>query len=512
MAMLGKRRPRRERSGVSGLQGRQAPQGAPDARDDEARGVDAGDDKPRGVVIERLAHDGRGLAHDAAGKTLFVEGALPGERVEAAVHLTRKRFDEAHVRDLIDASPERVIPPCAHYGRCGGCDLQHLAVPAQRRHKLAVLTDLLARQGVNTPDKPQLLAGADHGYRRRARLGVKVGAEGQLHLGFRAHHSHRLVDIEHCTILVPRLDVLLVPLHRQVASLDAPRQVGHLELLDSDQGAVLLVRQLKEHAGDRARWLAFAAQHGIHLAWLAGRESPKLEWLTPVPALSVPVPSASGASAPGASAPGASAPGASGAAEALTLGFSPGDFLQANAEINRQMVATALTWFGDLEGAVLLDLFAGVGNFSLPLASAGARVTAVEGSPTMIARLADNARDNSRGQPLAVTARQADLNDAQSVKGLLTEVAPDAVLLDPPRDGADAVCSVLAATPVPRVLYVSCDPATLARDAARLVHGGYRLTRLAVADMFVHTSHLESMLLFEHPRTGQRRQGATSDG
>ena len=505
MAMLGKRRPRRERSGVSGLQGRQAPQGAPgaaDAGDDVVRDGDAGDDKPRGVTIERLAHDGRGLAHDAAGKTLFVEGALPGERVEAAVHLTRKRFDEAHVRDLIEASPERVTPPCAYYGRCGGCDLQHLAVPAQRRHKLTVLIDLLARQGVEAPDEPQLLAGADHGYRRRARLGVKVGAEGRIHLGFRAHHSHRLVDIERCIILVPALDVLLAPLHHQVASLDAPRQVGHLELLDSDQGAVLLVRQLKEHAADRTRWLAFATQHGLHLAWLAGRESPTLEWLTPTPALSVRVPSASGASAPG----------ASGAAAELTLGFAPGDFLQANAEVNRQMVATALTWLDDLEGATLLDLFAGVGNFSLPLASAGARVTAVEGSPTMIARLAENARDNSRGQRLTVTARQADLNDAQAVKALLTEVAPDVLLLDPPRDGADAVCSALAASPVPRVLYVSCDPATLARDAARLVHGGYRLTRIAVADMFVHTSHLESMLLFEHPRTGQRRQGATPDG
>ncbi|WP_416140355.1 TRAM domain-containing protein [Halomonas sp. HK25] len=484
MAMLGKRRPRREHTGVSGLQGRQAPRGAPDAHS-------AGEGESGGVIIERLTHDGRGLAHDAAGKALFVEGALPGERVEAAVHRTRKRFDEAHVREVLEASPERVTPPCAHFGRCGGCDLQHLAVPAQRRHKRAVLVDLLARQGIEVPAEPELLAGADHGYRRRARLGVKVGAEGQVHLGFRARHSHRLVDIDHCTILVPELDALLAPLHRQVASLDAPRQVGHLELFDSDQGAVLLVRQLKEHGGDRARWLTFAAQHGLHLAWLAGREAPALEWLTPTPALSCRVP---------------------GAAGELTLGFAPGDFLQANAEVNRQMVATALAWLEGLEGAALLDLFAGVGNFSLPLASARARVTAVEGSPAMVERLVDNARGNLQGQHLAVTARQADLNDTAAVKALLVEASPDVLLLDPPRDGADAVCGALSASPVPRVLYISCDPATLARDAARLVHGGYRLTRLAVADMFVHTSHLESMLLFEHPRTGQQPQGATPDG
>ncbi|WLI74001.1 23S rRNA (uracil(1939)-C(5))-methyltransferase RlmD [Halomonas alkalicola] len=490
MAMLGKRRPRRERSGVSGLQGRQAPRGIP--------GEHAGSEEPSpGVTIERLAHDGRGLAHDAAGKALFVEGALPGERVEAAVHRTRKRFDEAHVRKVLEASSDRVAPPCAHFGRCGGCDLQHLAVPAQRRHKQAVLLDLLARQGIEAPAAPELLAGEASGYRRRARLGVKVDAEGQVHLGFRARHSHRLVDIDHCTILVPVLDALLAPLHQQVASLSAPRQVGHLELLDSDQGPALVVRQLKEHAQDREAWQAFAAEHGLHLAWLAGRESPALTWLTPAPALSCRVPAA---------------PGAAGGVGELTLGFAPGDFLQANAEVNRQMVATALAWLEGLDGVSLLDLFAGVGNFSLPLASAGARVTAVEGSPAMVERLADNVRLNASARALSVTARQADLNDAVAVQPLLAEAAPDALLLDPPRDGADAVCGALVAAPVPRVLYVSCDPATLARDAARLVHGGYRLTRLAVADMFVHTSHLESMLLFEHPSAERQPQGATPDG
>ncbi len=280
MAMLGKRRPRRERSGVSGLQGRQ-PQPKPAA---------PGDDQAQGLRIERLAHDGREVAHDATGKALFVEGALPGERVEAAVHRTRKRFDEAHVREVLEASPERVEPPCEYYARCGGCDLQHLAVPAQRRHKQAVLVDLLARQGIAVDGEPELLAGAGQGYRRRARLGVKLDAEGQLHLGFRARHSHRLVDIEHCTILVPELDALLVPLHRQVASLQAPRQVGHLELLASDQGVTLVVRQLKEHAADREAWRTFGAEHGLHLAWLAGRDAPELEWLTPRPTLSCRVP------------------------------------------------------------------------------------------------------------------------------------------------------------------------------------------------------------------------------
>ncbi|QTF94186.1 RsmD family RNA methyltransferase [Halomonas sp. BM-2019] len=482
MAMLGKRRPRRERSGVSGLQGRQAPRGASvgGRRDDELSGV----------TVERLAHDGRGLAHDAAGKALFVEGALAGERVAVALHRTRKRFDEGHVREIFAPSPERVTPPCAHFGRCGGCDLQHMAVPAQRRHKQTVLVDLLARQGIEVAAEPELLAGAPVGYRRRARLGVKVDAEGRVHLGFRARHSHRLVDIEDCPILVPSLAALLAPLHRCVATLAAPRLVGHLELLDSDPGPVLVVRQLKEHAADRARWQAFAADHELHLAWLGGRESPALEWLTPAPALSCRVPAARPA------------------ADELTLGFAPGDFLQANGEVNRLMVSTALAWLGDLEGASLLDLFAGVGNFSLPLASAGARVTAVEGSPAMVERLADNAHANR----LPVVARQADLSREAAVTDLLQEKGAEVVVLDPPRAGAESACRALVATPVARVLYVACDAATLARDAAHLVHGGYRPVRLAVADMFVHTSHLESMLLFEHSRIGQQRQGASPDG
>ncbi|WP_254275077.1 TRAM domain-containing protein [Halomonas sp. 3H] len=482
MAMLGKRRPRRERSGVSGLQRRQAAPtgGAPVPPADDDR-----------VTIERLAHDGRGLAHGADGKALFVEGGLPGERLEVAIHRHRKRFDEGHVRAIVEASPERVAPPCNHFGRCGGCDLQHLSMAAQRRHKAEVLVDLLARQGVEAPGEPQRLAGAGEGYRRRARLGVKVDAEGRVHLGFRARHTHRLVDITDCTILVPELDALLAPLHQQLAALEAPRRVGHLELLASDQGRVLVVRQLKEHEADRRRWQAFAARHDLHLARWLGRESPSLTWLTPAPSLTCRVP---------------------GAAGELTLGFAPGDFLQANAEVNRMMIATALSWLDGLAGSPLLDLFAGVGNFSLPLASVGAAVTAVEGSPAMVERLAANARANSPAHALQVDARQADLGQPRAVASLLAETSPATVVLDPPREGAEAACRALVASPVSRVLYVSCDPATLARDAAHLVHGGYRLARIAVADMFVHTSHLESMLLFVHPRTGQPPQGASPDG
>ncbi|WP_355660836.1 23S rRNA (uracil(1939)-C(5))-methyltransferase RlmD [Halomonas salifodinae] len=458
MAMLGKRRPPRRHSGVSGLSGRAATS-AP---------ATVPSDPEAGVVIERLAHDGRGLAHGADGKACFVEGALPGERVRLAVHRQRKRFDEAHLREVITAAPERVAPSCGHYGSCGGCDLQHLALDAQRRHKQAVLGEQLGRQGVTLAAPPELLAGEGLGYRRRARLGVRLDVEGTLHLGFRGRRSHHLVDIAACPVLAPALDRLIPALREHLPSLEAPRQVGHLELIDSDAGVALVVRQLRDNPRDAERWRAFAERQGVHLAWLLGREAPTLRWLGETPQLHY-------------------------ALGEWRVGFAPGDFVQVNGEVNRALVETALAWLAPAPNEALLDLFAGVGNFSLPLAGAGAWVTGVEGSPAMVERLADNARANG----LALEARQANLNDAEAVAQLLDAVPATAVLLDPPREGAEAVCRALAKQgAVERVLYVSCDPATLARDAALLAAGGFRPERGAVADMFAQTAHLESVLLF----------------
>ncbi|SDI79081.1 TRAM domain-containing protein [Billgrantia gudaonensis] len=471
MAMLGKRRPNRRRSGVSGLQRQATPP--------PVVGEDA-----TAPVIERLAHDGRGVAHAADGKTLFVAGALPGERVEAAVHRARKRYDEGHVRTVLEASPQRVAPPCAHYARCGGCDLQHLSLTGQRTHKQAVLVDLLAREGIELAEPPLLLAEPDTAYRRRARLGVKVDGEGRLHLGFRERHANRLVDIGACPVLVPRLAALLGPLRQSLERLEAPRCVGHVELLDSDGGAAVVVRQLRESPADRERWQAFGEAHGVAVGHWLGRESPEFAWLTPPPSLHYVLPGGPG-----------DAP--------LRLRFAPGDFVQVNAAVNRRLVATVRDWLAVPAGRTVLDLYAGIGNFSLPLAADGARVTAIEGHPAMVSRLADNARDNA----LTLTAEQADLGDIAAVSALLETHAPRAVLLDPPREGAEAVCRALTARPVPVVAYIACDPATLARDAARLVHGGYRIARAAVADMFVHTSHLESVLLFEHPERQPLSQG-----
>lgn len=465
MALLGKKRPPRAASGKSGL-----------ARGASVRVSDvpsAAGEAPALLHIERLAHDGRGIAR-LAGKTLFVDRALPGERVEVAIHRTRKRFDEAHVKKRLIDAPERVEPPCHHFGQCGGCDLQHLEVPAQRAHKHAVVQDLLLRQGIAWSEPVAALNGEQQGYRRRARLGVKVDGSGQVHLGFRAAGSHHLVDIAACPVLVTPLQRLLAPLRALLTALEAPRLVGHIELLATDAACVVLVRQLKAHANDQARWAAFVAEHDARLAMWQGREAPELHWWGEPVALSDTL----------------ALPGL----PPITLAFEPGDFLQVNAEVNRQMVAHVVAWLAP-QGAQVVDLFAGIGNFSLPLAAAGASVHAVEGAAAMVERLAGNARANG----LAVTAQQADLFQADKVSALFDAYgAADAVVLDPPRSGALEVCRALAARPVSRVAYVSCDPATLARDAALLVQAGYRIRQVAVADMFLHTAHMETLMLFEY--------------
>ncbi|MGM0824714.1 MAG: TRAM domain-containing protein [Pseudomonadota bacterium] len=463
MAMLGKRRPPRPASGHSGL-----------ARQQTAKPSNPSTQDASALVVERLAHDGRGVAHTAAGKTVFIDQALPGEHVEVAVHLTRKRYDEAHVKQVLSPSAKRVSPPCPHFSHCGGCDLQHLAVDSQRAHKEDVVRDLFARQGITLGAVESLYSEAQ-GYRRRARLGVKVDGDGHPRLGFRAAHSHRLVDIESCLVLVEPLQALITPLRGLLDTLEAPRQVGHIELLSTDTQRVVLVRQLKANAADAERWQAFADQHQLALGTWLGRESPELHWHGAPPALEERL----------------EIPGGT----PLTLTFAPGDFLQVNAEVNQQMVDTVVDWLMPFPDQRLMDLFAGIGNFSLPLAAAGADVHAVEGSPSMVARLASNAERNQ----LSVSGQQLDLSDPATVAALLRDEGDrDALVLDPPRSGAEAICQGLARRPVAKVVYISCDPATLARDAAHLVHAGYRITQVAVADMFMHTAHMETLMLFEH--------------
>ncbi|MGM0521185.1 MAG: 23S rRNA (uracil(1939)-C(5))-methyltransferase RlmD [Pseudomonadota bacterium] len=488
MAMLGKRRPPRPASNKSGLARQESAKQAPKAETT----------REQALTIERLAHDGRGVGHLPSGKAVFVDQALPGERIEIATHVTRKRFDEAHIRERLSTATDRVVPPCPHFGHCGGCDLQHLSVPAQREHKREVVRELLSRQGITWQGDIDTLKSDSDAYRRRARLGVNVDREGHVLMGFRAQRSHRLVDIASCCVLVPELQALIAPLRDLLGSLKSPRDVGHIELLATPDTCVVVVRQLKDQPQDTERWKTFAQEQGVALGMRSGRDkvdsegkscdgaaqaksqasASELHWHGAAPVLNDTL----------------TLPGV----EPIILAFSPGDFLQVNADVNQQMVAQVMQWLAPQKGQQVLDLYSGIGNFSLPMAAAGAKVHAVEGNPAMVARLTANAHRHQ----LPVNGQQADLNSRESVNALLNEIPADAVILDPPRGGAESVCQALAKLSAkthqrPRIAYVSCDPATLARDAAHLMHGGYRVARVVVADMFVHTAHMETLMLLE---------------
>ncbi|ART61777.1 rRNA adenine N-6-methyltransferase family protein [Kushneria marisflavi] len=457
MAMLGQRRQQRPAT-------RKRLESPGAKRDDEGS-----------VVIKRLAHDGRGVAHNREGKTLFIEQALPGEEIEVAIHTQHGRYDEGHVRRVLKASDERVTPGCAHFGRCGGCDLQHLAIEGQRRYKQQVLGEHLARHDIALPE-PLSLAGQAWGYRRRSRLGVRVGNDGRIHMGYRVRGQDRLFNIEQCPILEPRLEVLIEPLRALIETLEAPRRLGHIELVAGDDHVMITLRQLRRVPGDLARWQAFARTHEVLLSVLCGEgEAPVSERLDDHPDVwphyrALPKD------------------------DAASIHVRSGDFLQANAEVNHQLVAQVLAWAEVSEEMPVVDLFAGVGNFSLTLAAAGARVIAYEGRESMVQRLRDNAE--RAGVSNHVEARCTDL--AKAPAGLEDAAL---VVLDPPRAGAQGICQSLAVKGPSRVLYVSCEPATLARDVHLLIEGGYRLVKAAVADMFPQTAHLESLVLLERQPT-----------
>lgn len=452
-------------------------------------------DNPNADILEvlRLSHDGRGVARQSDGKTVFIDQALPGERVKVKTHRQRSRYNEAHVAEWLSTSPDRVEPQCQHFHHCGGCRLQHMSIRAQRAFKQHVLGEHLEREGLSA-ENIGLLSDASYGYRRRARLGVKVDGLGNVHFGFRREGSDRLFDITECPILVPVLHALLAPVRTLLQSLEAPKHVGHIELIaadsdslesvDRDSGAhdasaydtsageaqsrgnkagcaVLVIRQIRPHAQDEAQWQAFAETQNIVLVFDRGEPSAELKEVFYSVSL--------------------------GDSKKLPIGFRPGDFIQVNREVNQHLINTVLEWSKNRDGLKVLDLFAGVGNFTLPLAERGLHVHAIEGSEGMVGQL----QANAQRLKLDIKAEAQDLSKAPSFEKV------DLMLLDPPRGGAHSVVQSLGAASPSRLIYVSCDPTTLARDAAVLTDKGYRLKHINMVDMFPQTAHMESISLFE---------------
>ena len=424
--------------------------------------------KKQTLRIERLAHDGRGIAFEQ-GRTWFVAGALPEEQVRAEVLAVRSKVVEARADQVLAASPQRQAAFCPHYGVCGGCTLQHLSSEQQLIFKQQAVQELLAKEGLQHLPWQPAITGAAQGYRRRARIALYFSRKTrQLQVGFRALGSTQIIAIDNCSILEPALQQLYQALLPILQQLKQPEVLGHLELFSGDQLAFFL-RLVKPLAtADQQQLEQFAKQQRVQFWW-------QLEAEPVLAAESGFSPDLSFAVEPG----------------NLHLQWRPGDFIQVNAEVNQQMIQQALEWLELTPNSKVLDLFCGLGNFSLPLAQQAKQVLGIEGAAAMVARAADNAARNGLTN---VEFIQADLTQPLSVQ--LHRADFDRILLDPPREGAYELVHSLAEFKAANIVYVSCNPATLARDAAVLVQHGYTLHKISVMNMFPQTGHIETMVSF----------------
>ncbi|MFD1801990.1 23S rRNA (uracil(1939)-C(5))-methyltransferase RlmD [Mixta tenebrionis] len=417
------------------------------------------------VTIHELDAFGQGVARHQ-GKTLFVSGALPGEQVEVALLEDKRHYARGRAQRILQPSPERVAPRCRWFGTCGGCQQQHASQTLQQQSKADALAHLLTRETGRQTTVDEIIGDAAYGYRRRARLGLQYQAKTQtLQMGFRKVASSELVSIDCCPILQPELESLLLPLRECLASLQAVRRLGHVELVRADNGPLMVLRHLDPlSAADRQKLERFSYQHGLALFLAADSEQTEQvsgDW----PCYQ---------------------------SHQLRLTFNPRDFIQVNDAVNQKMVAKALAWLDLQPQDRLLDLFCGMGNFTIPAAKIAGNVVGVEGVAALTARGAYNARLNGLEN---ITFFHENLEEDVTRQPWAAH-GFDKVLLDPARAGAGGVMQHIAKLAPQRVVYVSCNPTTLARDSQVLLSAGYRLERVAMLDMFPQTSHLESMVLF----------------
>ncbi len=425
------------------------------------------------VVIDSLAQDGRGVARHT-GKAVFVEGALPGERVRAQYFALHRKYDEAVIDTVLDPSPHRVTPRCAHFDVCGGCSLQHLAEDAQIAFKQAALLDALAHIGKVAPERVlEPLTAEPWHYRRKARIGARlIRKNGQFVFGFRERRTNLITPVERCPVLHASVSERVGALGRFIATLDAAGTVAQVEVAVGDEATALTFRHLAPlSALDLERLRGLAAETGFAVYLQPGAEDTVAPLVAPTAGL------------------GYAHPGLG-----TRVAFGPLDFIQVNAAINQKMVPIALDLLGAGAGDRVLELFCGLGNFTLPLARQAREVVGVEADPGMVERARANAAANGLDN---MRYHVADLyGDLKHARWLREPY--DLVLLDPPRSGAREVLPLLARSGARRIVYVSCHPGTLARDAAILVQEQrFRLTAAGVMDMFPHTAHVESIAVFE---------------
>ena len=427
------------------------------------------------ALIESLDNEGRGVAH-VDGKVIFIEGALPGEVVEYSSYRRKPSYEQAQMTVLHTASSQRVTPRCPHFGVCGGCSMQHLDAASQTAAKQRVLEDSLwhiARLKAETILPP--ISGSSWGYRYRARPSVRfVAKKGGVLVGFHEKRSSYVAVMDSCAVLPPHVSALLSPLKELIGGLSIPDRLPQIELAVGDDQTVLVLRILEALTGDdEARLRAFADRHGIVFYLQTGGPATAALFHPPeTPPLAYSLPDFG-----------------------VTLRFSPTEFTQVNHGVNRMLVRRAMALLKPAPGERIADLFCGLGNFSLPIARSGATVVGVEGAQPLVDRARSNADLNGLGECCEFAVANLFQATPESVAALGRF---DKMLIDPPREGALEFVKSLGDDAPSRIVYVSCSPATLARDAGLLVHEkGYRLLGAGIASMFPHTSHVESIALFE---------------
>jgi len=424
----------------------------------------------KNIKVEKLDHRGRGLAH-FQNKPLFIDGALAGELLEVQIVESKKRYSKAKIKKIIKASELRITAACPHYQECGGCHLQHLNQDAQIEIKSDGLLSLFKRFAKQVPQQLENpITDSAWAYRRTARFGLQFDKKNKkLQMGFRRAQTNDLIDQKVCPVLLPALEGLIVPLKNLLNSLECKRDLGHVELLHADQGAVILLRHMKTLSSPDLKLIeAFSEQQKVN--FFAQAASNQSVCLAGEAQLSYRLPEWD-----------------------CTLSFTPTDFLQVNSNINEKMVSQALQWLALEKTDSVLDLFCGLGNFTLPIARQVESVVGIEGVQKMVDRATENAQLNNLHN---AKFYQADLSGADIIRQEWAKQSFNKVLLDPARAGALDCLDFIAQKKPSHILYVSCDPLTLARDSQVLLDKGYKLDKLGLLDMFPQTAHMESMALF----------------